>query len=174
MKKLIDIDGLKIFVERVRKEINRNFTMLTSAQHDLFGAFYQMIGWVHKNAPFTNELTANGLTGNSLVEAIAAVNNSLAPNSSTVLEYGGAFERINWLKEKLGASDAEAGTDSAFARIKKLEDADVITENLSTATDMDYLFDLYVNHDASAISTEDKNAIIAAVYAGAGKPDYLD
>lgn len=170
MKKLIDIDGLKIFVERVRKEINRNVTMLSNA----FGDVYQMIGWAHKDAPFTNELTANGLTGNSLVEAIAVVNNSLAPNSSTVLEYGGAYERINWLKEKLGASDAEAGTDSAFARIKKLEDVDVITENLSTTTDMDYLFDLYVTHEASTISTEDKNAIITTVYAGAGKPDYLD
>ena len=133
-----------------------------------------MIGWTHKDAPLTNELLANGLTGNSLVEAIAAVNNSLAPNSTSAIEYGGAFERINWLKEKLGASDAEAGTGTAFARIKKLEDTDVITENLSTATDMDYLFELYVNHDATAISTEDKNAIITAVYAGAGKPDYLD
>ena len=170
MKKFIDVDGLKIFAERVRKEITRNFTMLS----DVLGGVYQMIGWTHKNDPFTNELMANGLTGNSLVEAIAAVNNSLAPNSSTTLEYGGAFERINWLKEKLGASDAEAGTDSAFARVKKLEDADVITENLSTTTDMDYLFDLYVNHDASTISTEDKNAIITTVYAGADKPDYLD
>ena len=171
MKKLIDIDGLKIFVERVRKEIERNVTMLNNA----FGGVYQMIGWAHKNAPFTNELTANGLTGNSLVEAIATVNISLAPNSSTALEYGGAFERINWLKEKLGASDAEAGTDSAFARIKKLEDVDVITENLSTTTDMDYLFDLYVTHDAAAISPEDKRAIVCTYYLSEEeKPAYLD
>ena len=163
MKKFIDIDGLKIFVERVRKEIGRNVAMLNNA----FGDVYKMIGWTHKDVPFTNELMANGLTGNSLVEAIAAVKISLAPDSSTVLEYGGAFERINWLKEKLG-------TDSAFARIKKLEDADVITENLSTPTDMNYLFDLYVNHYAPTMSTEDKNKIITTVYAGAGKPDYLD
>lgn len=170
MKKFIDVDGFKLFLNQLVKillNIKKN-------ANDQIGAFYQMIGWVHKGGPFTNELTANGLTGNNLVEAIAAVNISLAPNSSTALEYGGAFERINWLKEKLGASDAEAGTDSAFARIKKLEDADVITENLSTTTDMDYLFDLYVTHDASTISTEDKNAIITTVYAGAGKPDYLD
>lgn len=174
MKKLIDVDGLKIFVERVRKVIDRNVTILINTQKGLFDGVYQMIGWTHRDVPFTNELAANGLTGNSLVEAIAVVKTSLAPDSSTVLEYGGAFERINWLKEKLGASDAEAGTDSAFARIKKLENADVITENLSTTTDMDYLLDLYVNHDASTISTEDKNTIITTVYAGAGKPDYLD
>lgn len=170
MKKLIDVDGLKIFVERVRKEINRNVAMLINT----FGDVYQMIGWAHRNASFTNELTANGLTGNSLVEAIATVNTSLAPDSFTVSEYGGAFERINWLKEKLGASDAEAGTDSAFARIKKLETTTITADDLATPTDMEYLFDLYVNHDATAISTEEKNAIITAVYAGAGKPDYLD
>lgn len=170
MKKLIDIDGLKIFAERVRKEINRNVTMLFYE----FGSVYQTIGWAHKDAPFINELTASGLTGNSLVEAIAVVNTSLAPNSSTALEYGGAFERINWLKEKLGASDAEAGTDSAFARIKKLETTTTTADDLATTVDMDYLFDLYVTHDASTISTGDKNAIITTVYAGAGKPDYLD
>lgn len=170
MKKFIDIDGFELFLQQLVKRLLN----IEKNVNDQISAFYQMIGWTHRNAPFTNELTANGLTGNSLVEAIATVNTSLAPNSSTVLEYGGAFERINWLKEKLGASDAEAGTDTAFARIKKLEDADVITENLSTTTDMDYLFDLYVTHEASTISTEDKNAIITTVYAGAGKPDYLD
>lgn len=170
MKKFIDVDGFKLFLQQL---VRRLLDIEKNADYQI-SASYQMIGLVHKNVPFTNELIANGLTGNSLVEAIASVNNSLAPNSSTALEYGGAFERINWLKEKLGASDAEAGTGTAFARIKKLEDADVITENLSTATDMDYLFDLYVNHDATAISTEDKNTIITTVYAGAGKPDYLD
>lgn len=170
MKKFIDVDGFKLFLHQL---VKRLLNIEKNADNQI-GAFYQMIGWVHKGGPFTNDLMANGLTGNSLVEAIATVNTSLAPNSSTALEYGGAFERINWLKEKLGASDAEAGTDSAFARIKKLEDADIITENLSTTTDMDYLFDLYVNHDATAISTEDKNAIITTVYAGAGKPEYLD
>ena len=170
MKKFIDVDGFKLFLQQL---VERLLNIEKNADDQISG-FYQMIGWAHKGAPFINELTANGLTGDSLVKAIATVNNSLAPDSSTALEYGGAFERINWLKEKLGASDAEAGTDSAFARIKKLEDADVITENLSTTTDMDYLFDLYVTHDASTISTEDKNAIITTVYAGAGKPDYLD
>ena len=170
MKKFIDSEGFKLFLQQLVKRLLN----IEKNANDQISAFYQMIGWAHKNAPFTNELTANGLTGNSLVEAIAAVKTSLAPDSSTVLEYGGAFERINWLKEKLGASDAEAGTDSAFARIKKLEDTDVITENLSTTTDMDYLFDLYVNHYASTISPEDKNEINTTVYAGAGKPDYLD
>ena len=117
MKKFIDVDGFKLFLQQL---VKRLFDIEKNA-NDQIRAFYQMIGWVHRGDPFTNELMANGLTGNSLVEAIAPVNNSLAPNSSTVSEYGGAFERINWLKEKLGASDAEAGTDSAFARIKKLE-----------------------------------------------------
>ena len=171
MKKLIDVDGFKLFLQQLVKRLlniekNANYQIST---------FYQMIGWAHKDAPFINELMANGLTGNSLVEAITVVNNSLAPNSSITLEYGGAFERINWLKEKLGASDAEAGTDSAFARIKKLEDADVITGNLSTTADMGYLFDLYVNHDASTISTEDKKAIVYTYYMTEDeKPAYLD
>lgn len=170
MKKFIDSEGFKLFL---RQLVERLLNIEKNAD-DQISTFYQMIGWTHRDAQFTNEITANGLTGNSLVEAIAMVNNSLAPNSTSAIEYGGAFERINWLKEKLGASDAEAGTGTAFARIKKLEDADVITENLSTTTDMDYLFDLYVTHDASTISTEDKNTIITTVYAGAGKPDYLD
>lgn len=170
MKKFIDSEGFKLFLNQLVKRLLN----IEKNANDQISGFYQMIGWTHKDAPLTNELMANGLTGNNLVEAIATVNNSLAPNSSTALEYGGAFERINWLKEKLGASDAEAGTGTAFARIKKLEDADIITENLPTVTDMEYLFELYINHDASTISTEDKNAIITAVYAGAGKPDYLD
>lgn len=171
MKKFIDVDGFKLFLQQLVKRLLN----IEKNANDQISAFYQMIGWTHKGTPFTNELMANGLAGNSLVEAIATVNTLLAPNSSTVLEYGGAFERINWLKEKLGASDAEAGTGTAFARIKKLEDADVITENLSTTIDMNYLFDLYVNHDASTISTKDKNDIIIKVYDDAGlKPDYLD
>lgn len=90
-------------------------------------------------------------------------------------ENGSSFARFAYLKEKLGRADAEAGTDSAFARIKKLENADVIAENLSTATDMKYLFDLYVDHDASTISTKDKSDIAIKVYDDAGlKPDYLD
>lgn len=171
MKKFIDVDGFKLFLYQLEKRL-LNIEKNVNGQ---ISGFYQMIGWVHKNDPLTNELLANGLTGNNFIEAIATVNNSLAPNSSTVLEYGGAFERINWLKEKLGASDAEAGTDTAFARIKKLEDADVITENLSTTTDMDYLFDLYVNHDATTISTEDKRTIVYTYYISEEeKPAYLD
>lgn len=171
MKKFIDSEGFKLFLNQLVKrllDIEKNV-------NNQIGGFYKMIGWVHKDAPFTNELTANGLTGNSLVEAIATVNISLAPNSTTSSEYGGAFERINWLKEKLGASDAEAGTDTAFARIKKLETTTTTADDLATPVDMDYLFDLYVKHDASAISTKDKNTIIITNYDDIGlKPDYLD
>lgn len=170
MKKFIDSEGFKLFLQQLVKRLLN----IEKNANDQISTFYQMIGWTHRNAPFTNELTANGLTGNSLVEAIATVKTSLAPDSPTVSEYGGAFERINWLKEKLGASDAEAGTGTAFARIKKLETTTITADDLATPTDMDYLFDLYVTHDASTISTEDKNAIITTVYAGAGKPDYLD
>jgi len=170
MKKFIDSEGFKAFLTLLKSKLDKD----AKKTFDILSYAYQMIGWTHRDTPFTNELTGNGLTGNSLVEAIAVVNNSLAPNSSTALEYGGAFERINWLKEKLGASDAEAGTDSAFARIKKLEDADVITENLSTTTDMDYLFDLYVTHDATTISTEDKKTIVYTHYITEDeKPAYL-
>ena len=170
MKKFIDVDGFKLFLQQLVKRLLN----IEKNANDQISTFYQMIGWVHKGVPFTNELMTKGLTGNNLVDTIAAVNTSLAPNSSTVSEYGGAFERINWLKEKLGASDAEAGTDTAFARIKKLETTTITADDLATPTDMDYLFDLYVNHYAPTISTEDKNAIITTVYAGAGKPDYLD
>ena len=150
MKKLIDIDGLKIFMERVKEEINRNVKMLTRAQKGLFDGVYQIIGWTDKNQGFYNHLRNRGLNGNNILEAL-----------------GG-------LKAELGKTDAEAGTDSAFARIKKLETTTITTDDLATPADMDYLFDLYVTHDASTISTEDKNAIITTVYAGAGKPDYLD
>lgn len=170
MKKFIDVDGFKLFLHQL---VVRLLDIEKNA-NDQISAFYQMIGWTHKGAPLTNELTANGLTGNSLVEAIAAVNNSLAPNSTSVIEYGGAFERINWLKEKLGASDAEAGTDSAFARIKKLETTTITAGDLATSADMDYLFDLYVTHDASTISTEDKRAIVYTHYITEDeKPAYL-
>lgn len=171
MKKFIDVDGFKLFLQQLVKrllDIEKNANDQTSAS-------YQMIGWVHNDAPFINELTANGLTGNNLVEAIAAVNISLAPNSFTALEYGGAFERINWLKEKLGASNAEAGTDSAFARIKKLETTTITADDLATPTDMKYLFDLYVTHNASTISAEGKRAIVYTYYLSEeDKPDYLD
>lgn len=171
MKKFIDVDGFKIFLQQLVKRLLN----IEKNVNDQIGAFHQMIGWTHKGVPFTNELTANSLTGNNLVEAIAVVNNSLAPNSSIALEYGGAYERINWLKEKLGASDAEAGTDSAFARIKKLETTTITTDDLATSTDMNYLFDLYVNHDASTISTEDKRAIVHTYYISEEeKPAYLD
>ena len=171
MKKFIDVDGFKLFLHQL---VVRLLDIEKNA-NDQISAFYQMIGWVHKGAPLTNELTANGLTGDSLVEAIAAVNNSLAPNSTSAIEYGGAFERINWLKEKLGDSDAEAGTGTAFARIKKLETTTITADDLATPTDMEYLSKLYVDNDASTISTEDKNAIIAAVYGDLGfKPVYLD
>lgn len=170
MKKFIDSEGFKLFLQQLVKRLLN----IEKNANDQISSFYQMIGWAHKGAPFTNELMANGLTGNSLVEAIATVNNSLAPNSSTALEYGGAFERINWLKEKLGASDAEAGTGTAFARIKELEDADVITENLSTTTDMDYLFDLYVTHDVDTLQETEKISIVYTYYITEDeKPAYL-
>lgn len=170
MKKFIDSEGFKLFLQQLVKRLLN----IEKNANDQISAFYQMIGYVHKNDLFTNELMANGLTGNSLVEAIAVVKNSLAPDSSTVSEYGGAYERINWLKEKLGASDAEAGTDSAFARIKKLEDADVITENLSTTTDMEYLFDLYVTHDVDTLQETEKISIVYTHYITEDeKPAYL-
>ena len=170
MKKFIDVDGFKLFLHQL---VVRLLNIEKNA-NDQISVFYQMIGWTHRGVPFTNELTANSLTGNSLVEAIATVNNSLAPDSSTVLEYGGAFERINWLKEKLGASDAEAGTGTAFARIKKLETTTITADDLATSADMGYLFDLYVTHDASTISTDDKRAIVYTYYISEDeKPAYL-
>lgn len=170
MKKFIDVDGFKLFLHQLvvrLLDIEKNV-------NDQIGAFYQMIGWTHKDAPLTNELMANGLTGDSLVEAIAAVNNSLAPNSTSAIEYGGAFERINWLKEKLGASDAEEGTDSAFARIKKLETTTTTTGDLTTPTDMEYLFDLYVTHDVDTLQETEKKSIIYTYYMTEDeKPAYL-
>lgn len=170
MKKFIDVDGFKLFLQQLVKRLLN----IEKNANDQISVFYQMIGWAHKNAPFINELTANGLTGNSLVEAIAAVNISLAPNSSTVSEYGGAFERINWLKEKLGASDAEAGTDSAFARIKKLETTTITADDLATSTDMEYLFDLYVIHDVDTLQETEKISIVYTHYITEDeKPAYL-
>lgn len=151
MKKLIDIDGLKIFMARVKEEIDRNVKMLTNAQNGLFDGVYQIIGWTDKNQGFYNHLSNHGLNSNSILDALSG------------------------LKSELGKTDAEVGTDSAFARIKKLETTTITADDLATSTDMNYLFDLYVNHDASTISTENKRAIVYTYYMSEeNKPDYLD
>lgn len=166
MKKFIDSEGFKSFLEWLKPEIselhkhNQLFNIRTDTsfgaafETNIFDDIFGIIGTrrspedpnVHLLSDELREFTSKRNISACLAEIYKA----------------------------LGQTNAEAGTDTAFARIKKLEDADVITENLSTTNDMDYLFDLYVNHDALTISTEDKNAIITTVYAGAGKPDYLD
>lgn len=150
MKKLIDIDGLKIFVERVRKEIDRNFTMLINTQNNLFGGVYQAMGWTDKNRGYYEFLKDRGLNSNNILDALGD------------------------LKAELGKTDAEAGTGTAFARIKKLETTAITADDLAAPIDMDYLSKLYVDNDASTISTIDKNAIIAAFYGNPDfKPEYL-
>lgn len=152
--------------------------LLVIPPYDRITDLYNILGvnpWEDGNAPNTITDLTNGLsTASSMQELFFELYLNIGKSSDFASPTGSAFSVINYLKEKLGESYAEAGTDSAFARIKKLETTTTAADDLAETTDMDYLFDLYVNHDALTISTEDKNAIITTVYADAGKPDYLD
>lgn len=131
--------------------------------------------WDDGKVPTTiTNLTSEFSSVSSVQELFTELYSNIGKSYDSASESGSAFAIINYLKEKLGESDTQAGTDTAFARIKKLETTTTTADDLAQTIDMDYLFDLYVNHNASTISTEDKNAIITTVYAGVGKPDYLD
>lgn len=194
MKKFIDSEGFKSFLKQLKvrldgeakrtsDELDNYKKILGVGKLDVIGNppydritdLYNILGidpWQDGNIP---SIAVGGISSSSTVTSVITdLYNHLGSEGDSALEYGSAYARIANLKEKLGESDAEAGTDSAFARIKKLEDTSATADDLAQTTDMDYLFDLYVNHDALTISTEDKNAIITTVYAGAGKPDYLD
>ena len=151
MKKFIDSEGFKSFLTLLKSKLDRD----TKKTSDELDKLYTALGWTDKNETFTNYLSAIEFDTTDLISTLQVMNSYL------------------------GKSYAQAGTDTAFARIKKLEDASAaagsLTENLAQNKDIDYLFDLYVNHDASTISTEDKNAIITTAYGSAdNKPNYLD
>lgn len=140
---------------------------------------YNILGidpWQNGKAPTpSTELTGGLFSASSIREIFTELYSDIGKSYDYASPAGSAFSNINYLKEKLGESYAKAGTDSAFARIKKLEDTSATADDLAQTTDMDYLFDLYVNHDALTISTEDKNAIIINFYGDPDlKPAYLD
>lgn len=146
--------------------------------YDRITDLYNILGvdpWENGKAPASITNLTSGLSSASSIQGLFfELYSNIGKSYDFASPAGSAFSVINYLKEKLGESDAQAGTDTAFARIKKLETTTAATDDLAQTIDMDYLFDLYVNHDALTISTEDKNAIITTVYADAGKPDYLD
>lgn len=146
--------------------------------YDRITDLYNILGidpWENGKAPSTiTNLTSGLSSAYSMQELFVELYSNIGNSYDSASERGSVFAIINYLKEKLGESDAQAGTDTAFARIKNLETTITTADDLAQTIDMDYLFDLYVNHDASTISSEDKNAIITTVYADAGKPDYLD
>lgn len=197
MKKFIDSEGFKSFLKQLKvrldgeakrtsDELDNYKKILGVGKLDVTGNppydritdLYNILGvdpWENGKAPNTITNLTNGLSfASSIQRLFFELYSNIGKSDDYASPAGSAFSVINYLKEKLGESDAEAGTDSAFARIKKLETTTIAADNLAETIDMDYLFDLYVNHDALTISTEDKNAIITTVYADAGKPDYLD
>ena len=197
MKKFIDSEGFKSFLTLLKSKLDKDakktsdeldkykkilgvgkLDVAGNPPYDRITDLYNILGvdpWQDGKFPATITNSLGGFSSaSSLREIFNDLYNHLGGEGDSASEYGSAYARIANLKEKLGESDAEAGTDTAFARIKKLETADVFTESLSTDFDMDYLFDLYVNHDASTISSEDKNAIITTVYGNSNfKPEYL-
>lgn len=166
MKKFIDSEGFKSFLEWLNPKItelhkhNQLFNIRTDTsfgaafETNIFDDIFGIIG----TRPSPEDPNVH-LLSDELREFTSKRNISAC---------------LAEIYKALGQTNAQAGTDTAFARIKKLETTATTADDLAQTTDMDYLFDLYVNHDASTISTEDKNAIITTVYAGAGKPDYLD
>lgn len=151
MKKFIDSEGFKSFLTLLKSKLDKD----TKKTSDELDKLYTALGWTDKNETLANYLIAIGFDGSDLISALQVLNSYL------------------------GNPDESAGTGTAFARIKKLEDASTaaggLTENLAQNKDIDYLFDLYVNHDASTLSTEDKNAIITTAYGSVdNKPNYLD
>lgn len=197
MKKFIDSEGFKSFLKQLKvrldgeakrtsDELDNYKKILGVGELDVTGNppydritdLYNMLGvnpWEDGKAPSTITVLTGGLSSaSSLQELFLELYSNIGESYNSASPFGSAFSVINYLKEKLGESNAEAGTDTAFARIKKLEDTSATADDLAQTIDMDYLFDLYVNHDALTISSEDKNAIITTVYAGKDKPDYLD
>ena len=197
MKKFIDSEGFKSFLKQLKVKLDGDakrtsdeldnykkilgvgkLDVTGNAQYDRITDLYHILGidpWEDGKAPTpTTELSGGIFSASSLQGIFTELYSNIGKSYDFASESGSAFAIINYLKEKLGESYAEAGTDSAFARIKKLEDTSATVDELAKIADMDYLFDLYVNHDALTISSEDKNAIITTVYADAGKPDYLD
>lgn len=196
MKKFIDSEGFKSFLKQLKVRIDGDAKRtsyeldnykkilgvgkldLTDNPYDRITDLYNILGidpWQNGQAPTpSTELTGGLFSASSIQGIFIELYSEIGKSYDSASESGSAFAIINYLKEKLGESYAEAGTDSAFARIKKLETTVTTTDELAEIADMDYLFDLYVNHDASTISAEDKNAIITTIYESAGKPDYLD
>lgn len=197
MKKFIDSEGFKSFLKQLKvrldgeakrtsDELNNYKKILgvgkldvtDNAQYDRITDLYNILGidpWEDGKAPTSStELSGGIFSASSIQEIFTDLYLNIGKSYDSASPAGSAFAIINYLKEKLGGSDAEAGTDTAFARIKKLETTTTTADELAQTIDMDYLFDLYVNHDALTISAEDKNAIITTIYGSAGKPDYLD
>jgi hypothetical protein len=197
VKKFIDSEGFKSFLTLLKSKLDRD-TKRTSDEldkykkilgvgklditgnppYDRITDLYNILGinpWEDGKTPNTiTDLTSGISFTSSIQELFIELYSNIGKSYDSASESGSAFAIINYLKENLGKSDTQAGTDTAFARIKNLETTTATIDDFAQTIDMDYLFDLYVNHDASTISTEDKNAIITTVYAGADKPDYLD
>lgn len=193
MKKLIDIDGLRPLIGWLKWKHDmdtENFAKYkkvlgigktdTSQQdnYDRIQDLYGIIGiepWQSGSPTNFVNIPSQPAGSYPINQHLGMLYDKIGNDGESADENGSSFARFAYLKEKLGRADAEAGTDSAFARIKKLETTTITADDLATSADMEYLFDLYVDHAASTISTEDKNTIIVAVYGDTDfKPAYLD
>ena len=192
MKKLIDIDGLRPLIDWLKWKHDmdtENFAKYkkvlgigktdTSQQdnYDRIQDLYGIIGiepWQSGSPANLVNIPSQPAGSYPINQHLGMLYNKIGNDGESADENGSSFARIAYLKEKLGASDAEAGTGTAFARIKKLETTTITADDLATPTDMEYLFDLYVTHDVDTLQETEKILIVYTHYITEDeKPAYL-
>jgi len=156
MKKFIDSEGFKSFLTLLKSKLDRD-TKRTSDElnnykkilgvgklnvtgnppYDRISDLYNILGinpWEDGKTPNTITDLTNGFSYASSMQGLFfELYSNIGKSYDSASKSGSAFAIINYLKEKLGESDAQAGTDTAFARIKNLE------TTTTTADKLDYL-----------------------------------
>lgn len=192
MKKLIDIDGLRPLIGWLKWKHDmdtENFAKYkkvlgigktdTSQQdnYDRIQDLYGIIGiepWQSGSPTNFVNIPSQPAGSYPINQHLGMLYDKIGDDGESADENGSSFARFAYLKEKLGRADAEAGTGTAFARIKKLETTTITADDLATPTDLEYLFDLYVNHNVDTLQEDEKISIIYTYYIIEDeKPAYL-
>ena len=192
MKKLIDIDGLRPLIGWLKWKHDmdtENFAKYkkvlgigktdTSQQdnYDRIQDLYGIIGiepWQSGSPTNFVNIPSQPAGSYPINQHLGMLYDKIGDDGESADENGSSFARFAYLKEKLGRADAEAGTGTAFARIKKLETTTITADDLATPTDLEYLFDLYVNHNVDTLQEDEKISIICTYYIIEDeKPAYL-
>lgn len=192
MKKLIDIDGLRPLIGWLKWKHDmdtENFAKYkkvlgigktdTSQQdnYDRIQDLYGIIGiepWQSGSLANLVNIPSQPAGSYPINQHLGMLYDKIGNDGESADENGSSFARIAYLKADLGKTDAEAGTGTAFARIKKLETTTITADDLATPTDMEYLFDLYVTHDVDTLQEAEKILIVYTHYIIEDeKPAYL-